>query len=128
MRLICKLKGIGKISLVTDSMRAAGHGEGASLLGRVGESMPCIIEDGVAKLPDRSAFAGSIATADMLVRTMVQKAGASIAESVQMMTKNPAKILGLADKGDISEGFDADIAIFDEDISIKKVILMGELV
>ena len=128
MRLICKLKGIGKISLVTDSMRAAGLGEGASLLGRVGESMPCIIEDGVAKLPDRSAFAGSIATADMLVRTMVQKAGASIAESVQMMTKNPAKILGLADKGDISEGFDADIAIFDEDISIKKVILMGELV
>ena len=30
----------------------------------------CIVEDGVAKLPDRSAFAGSVATMDRLVRTL----------------------------------------------------------
>ncbi|MCL2772690.1 MAG: N-acetylglucosamine-6-phosphate deacetylase [Oscillospiraceae bacterium] len=128
LRLICKLKGIDKISLVTDSMRGAGMGEGPSLLGRVGESMPCIIEDGVAKLPDRSAFAGSVATADILVRTMVKEAGVSIPNAVKMMTKNPASILGLLNKGDIADGFDADIVIFDEDINIKNVIVMGNLI
>jgi len=127
LRLICKLKGVDRISLVTDSIRAAGMSEvPPSVKGRDGEDMTgIIIEDGVAKLPDRSAFAGSIATADMLIRTMVYEAGVSIADAVKMMTQNPAKILGLAHKGDITEGFDADIVIFDAKINIQNVILAG---
>ena len=131
LRLICKQKNIERICLVTDSMRGAGTSDGPSLLGRLSESMPCIIEDGVAKLPDRSAFAGSVATADMLIRTMVKKAGVDIADAVSMMTRNPARILNLPCKGDIYEGFDADIVIFkvlDENINIKDVIVRGERV
>jgi N-acetylglucosamine-6-phosphate deacetylase len=128
LRLICKLLVIEKISLVTDSMRGAGMGEGPSVIGRLGESVPCVIEDGVAKLPDKSAFAGSVATADRLVRTMVKEAGVNICGAVKMMTKNPAKILGLTRKGDIIENFDADIVIFDADINIKSVILAGKII
>ena len=126
LRLICKQKSLERICLVTDSMRGAGMSDGPSLLGRLGESMPCIIEDGVAKLPDRSAFAGSVATADILIQTMIKDANVNIIDAVHMMTRNPARILNLPCKGDIREGFDADIVIFDENISIKDVIVRGE--
>lgn len=125
LKLIIKLKGTDNICLVTDSMRAAGESEGMSFLGRKGEKTPCIIEDGVAKLLDKRAFAGSVATADRLVRTMVKKADCSVTEAVKMITQNPARILNLTDRGDIKENLRADIVIFDDDINIKKVFLCG---
>ena len=110
--------------LVTDAMRAAGLEQtGAFDIGGV----PCIVEDGVAKLLDRSAFAGSIATADRLVRTCYA-AGIPLADCVKMITQTPARIMGLKNKGYIAEGMDADIVIFDQDIAIKKVFLQGEQV
>ena len=77
---------------------------------------------------DRSAFAGSIATADRLLRGAVQEAGISLPDAVKMMTLTPAKIMGLTGKGRLSPGMDADIAVFDEDIRIKAVFAKGELV
>ena len=45
--------------------------EGPTILGSLTRGQEAIIEDGVAKLPDRTAFAGSVATMDRLVRNMV---------------------------------------------------------
>jgi len=108
-------------------MRGAGMKEGESQLGRKGESVPCIIEDGVAKLLDRTSFAGSIATADRLVRTMVEMAEVPLNDAVKMMTENPAKMLGLSKKGVLQEDYDADIVIFDKNINIKSVIVNGNV-
>ena len=80
---------------------------------------------GVAKLKDRSAFAGSIATADRLVRTCVQ-AGIDLADSIKMLTQTPAAIMGLANKGILAEGYDADIVIFNENIDVQAVFVQGE--
>lgn len=123
LRLAYKLKGSDSIALVTDAMRVAGTDieSGEFMIG----ATRCIIEDGVAKLPDRTAFAGSIATADRLVRTCV-RAGIPLAEAVKMMTETPASIMGLKGKGKLALGNDADIVIFDEDIQIKTVILNGK--
>ena len=71
--------------------------------------------DGVAKLMDRSAFAGSIATTDVLVRTCVKKAGIPLVSAVNMITRNPARIMKLADRGELREGLRADILVFDEE-------------
>jgi N-acetylglucosamine-6-phosphate deacetylase len=80
----------------------------------------------VAKLPDRSSFAGSVATADRLVRNMVTLAGADLTEAVQMITTTPARIMGIHDKkGSLAIGKDADIVIFDEQITIKATIVNG---
>lgn len=87
--------------------------------------MPCVIEDGVAKLPDRTSFAGSVATADRLVRTMVQKADVRVSDAVWMMTAVPAEIFRLGKKGKLQEGYDADIVWFDSDIRVSKVIVGG---
>lgn len=129
LHLLLKIKGAERISLVTDSMRAAGMPEGQSILGGLADGQQVIVEDGVAKLLDRSAFAGSVATADRLVRTMVREAGCSIPEAVRMMTENPARVMGIARrKGSILPGKDADIVIFDDDINVQKTIIAGKTI
>ncbi len=129
LKLVVKIKGPEHIVLVTDSMRAAGMPEGPSILGGLSDGQKVIVEDGVAKLPDRSAFAGSVATADRLVRTMVREGGVSLETAVGMATANPARIMGLEGrKGALRKGFDADVVIFDKDIRISRTIVKGKTV
>ena len=99
--------------------------DGPSHLGPIDEGMDCIIEDAVAKLPDRSAFAGSVATADRLVRICTKEAKIPLEQSVQMMTQTPAAIMGLEGKGKIEVGYDADLVVFDSDIHVHQVFLSG---
>lgn len=129
LHLILKIAGDSRVALVTDSMRAAGMPEGPSILGGLSDGQDVIVEDGVAKLPDRSAFAGSVATADRLVRTMVTMGGCSIPQAVKMITENPAKIMGISDrKGSIAPGKDADIVIFDDGVNIGRTIVNGNVI
>ena len=129
LKLIYKIKGASRIALITDAMRAAGTNVAESMLGNKNDGLRVIIEDGVAKLPDRSSFAGSVATADRLVRTMVNLAGVSLAEAVQMITTTPARILGISgDRGALVAGKHADIVIFDSDINIAMTIINGRIV
>ncbi|MDO8685531.1 MAG: N-acetylglucosamine-6-phosphate deacetylase, partial [Clostridiales bacterium] len=129
LKLAYKIKGPDRIALVTDSIRAAGLPEGEYMEGSLENGQKIIIEDGVAKLPDRSAFAGSVATTDRLVRTMVKTADVPVVEAVRMMTKTPAAIIG-ADKtkGILAAGKDADIVIFDDNINIKMTIIKGRII
>lgn len=129
LKLIYKMKGPGRIALVTDSMRAAGMPEGLSILGSLKAGQQVIVEDGVAKMPDRTAFAGSVATADRLVRTMVNMAGVSLPEAIQMITATPARICGIFhQKGSIAVGKQADLVIFDEAIHIQTTIIKGKII
>ncbi len=128
LQLIYKVKGAERICLVTDSMRAAGMPDGHYVLGNEKTGMDTIVEDGVAKLPDRTAFAGSVATADRLVRTMWQLTQAPLYEIVKMITLNPAKLLKLdGQKGSISIGKDADMVIFDDNIEVSMVMVGGRI-
>jgi N-acetylglucosamine-6-phosphate deacetylase len=87
------------------------------------------VEDGVAKLPDRSSFAGSVATADRLVRTMVTMGEVPLLDAVRMITKTPATILGVADrKGSLVPGKDADIVLFNKNIDIQMTIVNGNII
>ena len=70
MKLALKNKGSDKIALITDSMRAAGTSDNKSILGSRKKGQEVLVEDGVAKMPDKQSFAGSIATADRLVRNV----------------------------------------------------------
>jgi len=127
LKLVYKLKGSSKICLVTDSMRAAGMPEGPSFLGVEGKGVPVIVEDGVAKLLDRSSFAGSVATADILVRTMVKKARVPVSEAVKMITLTPARVMGVDHKiGSVAVSKQADLVLFDDDINIKAVFVKGK--
>ena len=129
LKLIYKIKGPDRIALITDAMRAAGMPEGESVLGNKDTGLKVIVEDGVAKLPDRSSFAGSVATCDRLVRTMVNMADVPLIEAIRMMTQNPANIMGVSDnKGALAAGKDADIVIFDDQINIQTTMVNGRVV
>ena len=128
LEFVYKFKGIEKTALITDSMRGAGMPDGESILGGKETGMKVIIEDGVAKLPDRSAFAGSVAMCDRLIRTMTKIAEIPLEDAIVMATKTPAKLLKLENKGDIIPGYDADIVIFDDDINIARTIIEGRTV
>ncbi len=129
LRLVYKLKGAHRTALITDAMRGAGMPPGESVLGNKDTGLKVIVEDGVAKLLDRSSFAGSVATADRLVRNMVQLADVSLSQAVQMITATPARILGIhQQKGSLTIGKDADMVIFDETIAVKTVIINGKIV
>jgi len=128
LKLIYKVKGQDKIALITDAMRAAGTAVKESILGHEHDGLRVIIEDGVAKLPDRTSFAGSIATANQLVRTMINMAGLPLLDVVQMISATPARIMGIQErKGTLEGGKDADIVIFDADINVRLSMVCGKV-
>jgi len=129
LKLVYKIKGAEKTALVTDAMRAAGMPPGESILGSLKDGTRVIVEDGVAKLPDRSAFAGSVATADALVRNMVRLADVPIIDAVKMMSLTPAMIMKVdSRKGSLTVGKDADVVVFDSDLQIDMTIVKGKIV
>jgi len=128
LQLIYKIKGPDRIALITDAMRGAGMPEGESVLGNKDNGLKVLIEDGVAKLLDRTAFAGSVATTNRLVRTMIQMAEIPLIDAIKMMSTTPARIMGVqTTKGSLEVGKHADIIIFNEQIEIDKTIIKGEV-
>ena len=123
IQMIIKIKGTDKVALVTDSLEIAG----TEITEGVMSGTEFIVEDGVCKLKDRTAFAGSVATADSLVKTLVAKCGYSVPTAVKMLTETPARILKIDNKkGSLSVGKDADIIVFDEDIHVLNVFVNGK--
>lgn len=128
LKLIYKVKGPDRICLVTDSMRAAGTDVCESTLGSLKNGQRVVIENGVAYMPEKTSFGGSIATADRLVRTMYRQADVPLNEAVKMMTVTPARVLGVDDRiGSIAPGMDADLLLFDENISVSLVMTKGKV-
>lgn len=121
VNMIIKVKGEDRVALITDSLDIAA----TDVTEGVMSGTEFIVEDGICKLKDRSAFAGSIATADRLIRVMTKECGYEIPTAVKMMTEIPARILKV-NKGEISVGRDADIIAFDDDINIKKIFVGGK--
>jgi N-acetylglucosamine-6-phosphate deacetylase len=129
LKLIYKIKGPKNIALITDAMRAAAMPEGKSLLGGLKNGVEVIVEDGVAKMPDRSSFAGSVATFDRLVRTMLNLAEVPMLDIITMASLTPARIMKVQDqKGSLEIGKDADIIIFDNAINIQMTMVEGRII
>ena len=128
LKFVYKFKGPDKIALITDSMRGAGMPDGESMLGHYKNGLPCIIEEGVAKLPDRTAFAGSVATFDRLVRNMINMAEVPVHEAVKMATKTPAKIMNFKDRGALIPGLRADVILFSDNIDVSFVMVNGNII
>jgi len=127
LEMVYRVKGVKNVALTCDSMRCAGQDVPYSILGSLENGQKVRIEDGVAKLMDRSAFAGSIATDDTLIRTMYHKVGIPLYDAVYMMTQTPADIIGIGkEKGSLQAGKDADLVCFDEQIQICGVMVNGK--
>ncbi len=127
LRMVWKFKGADRTALCTDALAPAGMPEGTVFYnGRPPHGAQSVIHEGVGKLLDHSALAGSVATADHLVRVMVNQAGVPLYDAVEMMSLSPAKMVRAHSKGSIRIGKDADFVLFDDDIRVRSVITAGK--
>ncbi len=125
LRMAYKIKGVERMAVITDALAVSAVEPGTDVKAfdpRV------IVEDGVCKLADRSALAGSIATTDRLVRTLVEKAEVPLEDAVRMVSETPAHIMRVHHrKGQLSKGKDADIVILDDKLQVRCVWQMGKI-
>ncbi|MFT8418286.1 MAG: amidohydrolase family protein [Acetobacter sp.] len=108
-----------RLLFVTDAMRAAGQPDGPSLLG--GQAV--MVEHGAVRLPGGN-LAGSVLTLDAALRNAVQ-AGLPLHQAAVLLTRNPARYLGLHDRGSLLAGKRADFVVMDRALSVQEVWVAG---
>ena len=124
MKLVVKVKGVERVCWVTDAMAAAGMPPGRYFIGGV----EAIVEHGIARLPDNTAYASSVTTLDVCLRNGIERVGLSLRDSVRMATLTPATIVGVHNrKGSLEAGKDADIVIMDAKSEVKLTMARGRV-
>lgn len=118
-----RMKGADGLVVITDAMRAKGLPDGRYELG----GQPVIVEAGAARL-EVGNLAGSVLTMDAAFRNILAFTGCTTEEAVKMTSLNQAREFGLTHKGNIASGFDADLVIWDETLSVKQTIHRGRIV
>jgi N-acetylglucosamine-6-phosphate deacetylase len=117
--------GLDRVALITDAMSAAGFGDGLYPLG----PLQVRVEDGVARLVEGGSIAGSTLTLDVAFRRAVALNGLSLVRAAQVLSLNPARLLGVADRvGSIEVGKDADLVVLDDAHELVAVMRRGEWV
>ncbi len=106
--------------LITDAIRATGLGDGPSELG----GQPVQVQGGRASLAD-GTLAGSVLTLDAALRRMVAS-GFPLPLVSRLLSLNPARSLGLTDRGELREGQRADLVVLDRDLRVRAVYVAGE--
>ncbi len=121
VRTVVAAAGAGRVALVTDAMAAAGAGDGDYVLG----ALAVRVEEGVARLVEGGAIAGSTLTMDRAFRFAVE-AGVPVEDTVLMASTNPARLLGLSERvGAIAAGLDADLVVLDDAFARTAVMSRG---
>jgi len=123
MKILVHAKGVDKVCAITDCIRAGGIGDGIFELG----GQEVIVKNGVARLVD-GTISGSIISMSEAVKTLVERAGLTLAEAVQTASANPARILGLNSKGLLEPGMDADIVVLDRNFRVLMTMVEGKIV
>ncbi|MGH8825436.1 MAG: N-acetylglucosamine-6-phosphate deacetylase [Jiangellaceae bacterium] len=113
--------GADRVALVTDAMAAAGAGDGDYVLG----ALAVRVQNGVARLVEGGAIAGSTLTMDSAFRFAVE-AGVPVEDAVRMSSTNPARLISVSERvGSVAVGLDADLVVLDERFARTAVMFKG---
>lgn len=121
LRLMYKIKGPEHFHAVTDAVFSGAPDGPCNEYG-----MDCLVEDDVCMLADRSAFAGSVATTERLLHTLVRDAQIPLCDAVKMVTLTPARQIGQRDIGRIAAGMRADLNLLDGDLNLQATWIGGK--
>jgi len=120
MRLLLQAKGAGGVILISDGISATGMPDGKYVLG----GFEVTVSGGVCRNLE-GRLAGSTLTLDRALRNIINL-GASLGDALQMLTINPAKLLGIEHKkGTLSPNADADVILLDEALEVTQVFTRG---
>jgi len=119
-RLIRKIKGDDKIILITDQTDA--NVQNPPGYEHVTDLNFDPMEGGGVDI------SGSKLTLNVACRNYMKHTGASIVDAFKVASYNPAKVVGLHDRGEICVGKRADLIFVDIKMNVSKVILEGNVV
>ncbi len=120
MRLLLQAKGAGGVILISDGISATGMPDGNYILG----GFEVTVSGGVCRNLE-GKLAGSTLTLDRSLRNIV-RLGASLGDVLQMLTLNPAKLLGIEHKkGVLHPNADADVVLLNEALEVARVLTRG---
>lgn len=129
LKLALKIKGADKVLGITDATRLACTDDKDGMLGSLKNGSYVIVDDGVAKLPDMTSYAGSICTMDRALKVLCIDYGIDLVTAAKMLSSSPAKHIKKWDTlGSIEKGKNADLVIADMDFNITKVIKSGGMI
>jgi N-acetylglucosamine-6-phosphate deacetylase len=124
VKIVIRAKGIERTILVTDSVRAAGLGDGEYTL--AGE--PITVRDGICRTT-AGGLAGSTLTLDNAIRNVMRFAGVSLGQALTMSSATPAEAMGWKGrKGVLAPGADADVILLDSDLKVRLTMVAGRTV
>ena len=115
LELAFRIKPAERTVLVTDAV--AWRGPSAALVGLQ-------IIDGAPRLRD-GTLAGSVLTMDHAIRNVVNHCGVSLEQAVRSASTNPARVMGLTDRGAIAVGQRGDLVELDDQLHVGGVWLGG---
>jgi N-acetylglucosamine-6-phosphate deacetylase len=120
MRILLQAKGASGVILISDGISATGMPDGKYDLG----GLEITVTGGVCRNSEGS-LAGSTLTLDRALRNIVSL-GSSLGDTLQMLTLNPAKLLGIEHKkGTLHANADADIVLLNDSLQITQVFTRG---
>tara|TARA_R110002096_G_scaffold432240_1_gene648614 strand:- start:24324 stop:25484 length:1161 start_codon:yes stop_codon:yes gene_type:complete len=124
LKMICKLKAVDDITLISDCINAGGMADGLYTLGK----LQVDVANGIARTKAGS-LAGSTLTLEKAVKNMVTLADVEFRDAVHMASLSPAKFLEIDDKrGSIKEAKDADLCVVGDAGEVEMTIISGEIV
>jgi len=125
LRLTVARKSTDKLCLVTDSLKAAGAGDGTYRWGK----MEIEVRGPRATIKDTDVLAGSVLSLNQAVKNMIEWTGVSVSQAINMASLNPARVLGLEEEtGSIQTGKTANLAIFNKEFGVLETVLRGKTV
>jgi N-acetylglucosamine-6-phosphate deacetylase len=124
IQVLLRCKGFQKMLLITDSTSATGMPDGPYEVGGVKMQVSSgICRDGNGNL------AGSTLTQDRALRNMLEWCPMPLEEAIYMLTRNPAKAIGVeASKGALHPGHDADLTALDDALNVRLTVSAGQIV
>lgn len=123
VRLLIKVKGLDRVIAITDSISAAGLGDGEYKLG----VNDIVVKNGDASLKYENVRAGSTLTLIKSLTNVIQFTGLSLEEVLPLYTENPAHALEIEGRGSLDFGNYADFILLDKNLNIVKVFIGGQL-
>ena len=128
VRTFTQAKGMENTLLVSDLTRLAGMPPGNYQ--DFGREL-VMTEEGAIKFPKEDVLAGASFLITKGIENVIDFTGCSLGQAIDMASKNPARVLGLTDRGELAPGKRADLILFTFEagkFEVVQTVVGGEVV